>query len=138
MLQADKNEALKKALFRGDVSLIEELLNSGEEKSLIKLNIFSWSQQKFQFSFKKRLYILTGIIHMFLHALNTLFWKIKLLFQWLIQYSSTFLLIYVSFVNQETWKLRKLCLNYEITCFFVFRYIFNMQIAIRSTELEVI
>ncbi|XP_038011350.1 ankyrin repeat, SAM and basic leucine zipper domain-containing protein 1 isoform X4 [Motacilla alba alba] len=29
MLQADKNEALKKALFRGDVSLIEELLNSG-------------------------------------------------------------------------------------------------------------
>lgn len=138
MLQADKNEALKKALFRGDVSLIEELLNSGEEKSLTMLNIFSWTQQKFQFSFKKRLYILTGIIHMFLHALNTLFWKIKLLFQWLIQYSSTFLLIYVSFVNQETWKLRKLCLNYEITCFFVFRYIFNMQIAIRSTELEVI
>ncbi|KFZ56284.1 Ankyrin repeat, SAM and basic leucine zipper domain-containing protein 1, partial [Antrostomus carolinensis] len=29
MLQADKNEALKKALFRGDVSLVEELLNSG-------------------------------------------------------------------------------------------------------------
>ncbi|NXP66599.1 ASZ1 protein, partial [Chloropsis cyanopogon] len=29
MLQADKNEVLKKALFRGDVSLIEELLNSG-------------------------------------------------------------------------------------------------------------
>ncbi|RMC10145.1 hypothetical protein DUI87_12944 [Hirundo rustica rustica] len=29
MLQADKNEALKKALFRGDVSLIEELLNAG-------------------------------------------------------------------------------------------------------------
>ncbi|TRZ19236.1 hypothetical protein HGM15179_007909 [Zosterops borbonicus] len=29
MLQVDKNEALKKALFRGDVSLIEELLNSG-------------------------------------------------------------------------------------------------------------
>ncbi|KAM6146982.1 LOW QUALITY PROTEIN: ankyrin repeat, SAM and basic leucine zipper domain-containing protein 1, partial [Phoenicopterus ruber ruber] len=29
MLQADKNEALKKALFRGEVSLIEELLNSG-------------------------------------------------------------------------------------------------------------
>ncbi|XP_029870965.1 ankyrin repeat, SAM and basic leucine zipper domain-containing protein 1 [Aquila chrysaetos chrysaetos] len=29
MLQADKNEALKKALFHGDVSLIEELLNSG-------------------------------------------------------------------------------------------------------------
>ncbi|XP_027749491.1 ankyrin repeat, SAM and basic leucine zipper domain-containing protein 1 isoform X2 [Empidonax traillii] len=29
MLQAEKNEALKKALFRGDVSLIEELLNSG-------------------------------------------------------------------------------------------------------------
>ncbi|NXI11545.1 ASZ1 protein, partial [Irena cyanogastra] len=29
MLQANKNEALKKALFRGDVSLIEELLNSG-------------------------------------------------------------------------------------------------------------
>ncbi|NXH27840.1 ASZ1 protein, partial [Myiagra hebetior] len=29
MLQMDKNEALKKALFRGDVSLIEELLNSG-------------------------------------------------------------------------------------------------------------
>ncbi|XP_075347672.1 ankyrin repeat, SAM and basic leucine zipper domain-containing protein 1 [Mycteria americana] len=29
MLQADKKEALKKALFRGDVSLIEELLNSG-------------------------------------------------------------------------------------------------------------
>ncbi|NXX54530.1 ASZ1 protein, partial [Scopus umbretta] len=29
MLQADKNEALKKALFCGDVSLIEELLNSG-------------------------------------------------------------------------------------------------------------
>ncbi|NXS31146.1 ASZ1 protein, partial [Pomatostomus ruficeps] len=29
MLQADKNEALKKALFRGDMSLIEELLNSG-------------------------------------------------------------------------------------------------------------
>uniref|UniRef100_A0A8C8BIU2 Uncharacterized protein n=1 Tax=Otus sunia TaxID=257818 RepID=A0A8C8BIU2_9STRI len=29
MLQADKNEMLKKALFRGDVSLIEELLNSG-------------------------------------------------------------------------------------------------------------
>ncbi|NXP25779.1 ASZ1 protein, partial [Scytalopus superciliaris] len=29
MLQADKNEALKKALFRGDVSLTEELLNSG-------------------------------------------------------------------------------------------------------------
>ncbi|NXP09324.1 ASZ1 protein, partial [Thinocorus orbignyianus] len=29
MLQADKNEALKKALFRGDVSLIEDLLNSG-------------------------------------------------------------------------------------------------------------
>ncbi|XP_026646158.1 ankyrin repeat, SAM and basic leucine zipper domain-containing protein 1 isoform X3 [Zonotrichia albicollis] len=29
MLQADKNEALKKALFRGDASLIEELLNSG-------------------------------------------------------------------------------------------------------------
>lgn len=41
MLQADKNEALKKALFRGDVSLIEELLNSGEEKPLTKLNIFS-------------------------------------------------------------------------------------------------
>jgi len=31
MLWADKNEALKKALFRGDVPLIEELLNSGEE-----------------------------------------------------------------------------------------------------------
>ncbi|KAJ7425005.1 Ankyrin repeat, SAM and basic leucine zipper domain-containing protein 1 [Willisornis vidua] len=29
MLQAGKNEALKKALFRGDVPLIEELLNSG-------------------------------------------------------------------------------------------------------------
>ncbi|NXG30426.1 ASZ1 protein, partial [Dromaius novaehollandiae] len=29
MLQADKNDALKKALTRGDVSLIEELLNSG-------------------------------------------------------------------------------------------------------------
>ncbi|NWV82511.1 ASZ1 protein, partial [Dasyornis broadbenti] len=29
MFQVDKNEALKKALFRGDVSLIEELLNSG-------------------------------------------------------------------------------------------------------------
>ncbi|NXH87207.1 ASZ1 protein, partial [Edolisoma coerulescens] len=29
MLQMDKNEALKKALFRGDVSLIEELLNLG-------------------------------------------------------------------------------------------------------------
>ncbi|OWK59131.1 Ankyrin repeat, SAM and basic leucine zipper domain-containing protein 1 [Lonchura striata] len=29
MLQVDKHEALKKALFRGDVSLIEELLNSG-------------------------------------------------------------------------------------------------------------
>ncbi|NXI04022.1 ASZ1 protein, partial [Pachycephala philippinensis] len=29
MLQVDKNEALKKALFRGDMSLIEELLNSG-------------------------------------------------------------------------------------------------------------
>ncbi|NWI50600.1 ASZ1 protein, partial [Calyptomena viridis] len=29
MLQTDKNEALKKALFRGDVPLIEELLNSG-------------------------------------------------------------------------------------------------------------
>ncbi|XP_058661760.1 ankyrin repeat, SAM and basic leucine zipper domain-containing protein 1 isoform X1 [Ammospiza nelsoni] len=29
MLQADKNEALKKALFRGDALLIEELLNSG-------------------------------------------------------------------------------------------------------------
>nr|XP_032600242.1 ankyrin repeat, SAM and basic leucine zipper domain-containing protein 1 isoform X3 [Taeniopygia guttata] len=29
MLQMDKHEALKKALFRGDVSLIEELLNSG-------------------------------------------------------------------------------------------------------------
>ncbi|KAM6211835.1 ankyrin repeat, SAM and basic leucine zipper domain-containing protein 1 isoform 2-T2 [Sarcoramphus papa] len=29
MLQADKSEALKKALFRGDMSLIEELLNSG-------------------------------------------------------------------------------------------------------------
>ncbi|PKK29718.1 ankyrin repeat, SAM and basic leucine zipper domain containing 1 [Columba livia] len=29
MLQADKKEALKKALFRGDVSSIEELLNSG-------------------------------------------------------------------------------------------------------------
>ncbi|NXI29080.1 ASZ1 protein, partial [Sterrhoptilus dennistouni] len=29
MLQVDKNEALKKALFRGDVSVIEELLNSG-------------------------------------------------------------------------------------------------------------
>ncbi|XP_061229040.1 ankyrin repeat, SAM and basic leucine zipper domain-containing protein 1 isoform X2 [Neopsephotus bourkii] len=29
MLQADKNEALRKALFHGDVSLIEELLNSG-------------------------------------------------------------------------------------------------------------
>ncbi|XP_065515306.1 ankyrin repeat, SAM and basic leucine zipper domain-containing protein 1 isoform X3 [Lathamus discolor] len=29
MLQADKDEALRKALFRGDVSLIEELLNSG-------------------------------------------------------------------------------------------------------------
>nr|XP_009941780.1 PREDICTED: ankyrin repeat, SAM and basic leucine zipper domain-containing protein 1 [Opisthocomus hoazin] len=29
MLWADKNEALKKALFRGDVPLIEELLNSG-------------------------------------------------------------------------------------------------------------
>ncbi|NXI79773.1 ASZ1 protein, partial [Rhipidura dahli] len=29
MLQMDKNEALKKALFRGDVALIEELLNSG-------------------------------------------------------------------------------------------------------------
>ncbi|NXM33436.1 ASZ1 protein, partial [Oxyruncus cristatus] len=29
LLQADKNEALKKALFSGDVSLIEELLNSG-------------------------------------------------------------------------------------------------------------
>ncbi|CAN0005189.1 unnamed protein product [Bubo scandiacus] len=29
MLQVDKNEMLKKALFRGDVSLIEELLNSG-------------------------------------------------------------------------------------------------------------
>ncbi|NXF40448.1 ASZ1 protein, partial [Nyctibius bracteatus] len=29
MLQEEKNEALKKALFRGDVSLIEELLNSG-------------------------------------------------------------------------------------------------------------
>ncbi|NXW92140.1 ASZ1 protein, partial [Alopecoenas beccarii] len=29
MLQADKKEALKKALFRGDVSLIAELLNSG-------------------------------------------------------------------------------------------------------------
>ncbi|NXD20921.1 ASZ1 protein, partial [Spelaeornis formosus] len=29
MSQAEKNEALKKALFRGDVSLIEELLNSG-------------------------------------------------------------------------------------------------------------
>ncbi|OPJ68729.1 ankyrin repeat, SAM and basic leucine zipper domain-containing protein 1 isoform X2 [Patagioenas fasciata] len=29
MLQADKKEVLKKALFRGDVSLIEELLNSG-------------------------------------------------------------------------------------------------------------
>lgn len=34
MLQVDKNEALKKALFRGDVSLIEELLNSGEESQL--------------------------------------------------------------------------------------------------------
>lgn len=34
MLQADKNEALKKALFHGDVSLIEELLNSGEESQL--------------------------------------------------------------------------------------------------------
>lgn len=34
MLQMDKNEALKKALFRGDVSLIEELLNSGEESQL--------------------------------------------------------------------------------------------------------
>lgn len=32
MLQADKKEALKKALFRGDVSSIEELLNSGELK----------------------------------------------------------------------------------------------------------
>ncbi|NWR54274.1 ASZ1 protein, partial [Bucorvus abyssinicus] len=29
MLQAEKNEALKKALFRGDVSLVEELLSSG-------------------------------------------------------------------------------------------------------------
>ncbi|NWR50717.1 ASZ1 protein, partial [Regulus satrapa] len=29
MLQADKNEALKEALFRSDVSLIEDLLNSG-------------------------------------------------------------------------------------------------------------
>ncbi|NXM73097.1 ASZ1 protein, partial [Serilophus lunatus] len=29
MLQVDKNEALKKALFHGDVSLIEQLLNSG-------------------------------------------------------------------------------------------------------------
>ncbi|NWV51686.1 ASZ1 protein, partial [Daphoenositta chrysoptera] len=29
MLQMDKKDALKKALFRGDVSLIEELLNSG-------------------------------------------------------------------------------------------------------------
>ncbi|KAJ7405823.1 ankyrin repeat, SAM and basic leucine zipper domain-containing protein 1 isoform X7 [Pitangus sulphuratus] len=29
MLQVEKNEALKKALFHGDVSLIEELLNSG-------------------------------------------------------------------------------------------------------------
>ncbi|NWT85163.1 ASZ1 protein, partial [Lanius ludovicianus] len=29
ILQMDKNEALKKALFRGDVPLIEELLNSG-------------------------------------------------------------------------------------------------------------
>ncbi|NXV79184.1 ASZ1 protein, partial [Atlantisia rogersi] len=29
ILQGDKNEALKKALFCGDVSLIEELLNSG-------------------------------------------------------------------------------------------------------------
>ncbi|XP_061874521.1 ankyrin repeat, SAM and basic leucine zipper domain-containing protein 1 [Colius striatus] len=29
MLHEDKNEVLKKALFRGDVSLIEELLNSG-------------------------------------------------------------------------------------------------------------
>ncbi|NWV92636.1 ASZ1 protein, partial [Machaerirhynchus nigripectus] len=29
MLQMDRNEAFKKALFRGDVSLIEELLNSG-------------------------------------------------------------------------------------------------------------
>ncbi|XP_009954092.1 PREDICTED: ankyrin repeat, SAM and basic leucine zipper domain-containing protein 1, partial [Leptosomus discolor] len=29
MLEADKSEALKKAVFRGDVSLIEDLLNSG-------------------------------------------------------------------------------------------------------------
>lgn len=34
MLQVDKNEALKKALFCGDVSLIEELLNSGKESRL--------------------------------------------------------------------------------------------------------
>lgn len=31
MLQADKNEALKKALLSGDVPLIEELLNTGEK-----------------------------------------------------------------------------------------------------------
>lgn len=58
MLQVDKHEALKKALFRGDVSLIEELLNSGEEKSVTQLNIFYLTRQKLQFSFKMRLYIL--------------------------------------------------------------------------------
>lgn len=86
MLQVDKNEALKKALFRGDVSLIEELLNSGEESQLQSW-IFLLSFILLNYSRNTKLSHLKqdfmSFIHMFLHALNTLFWNIKLLFQWL-------------------------------------------------------
>ncbi|KFP79674.1 Ankyrin repeat, SAM and basic leucine zipper domain-containing protein 1, partial [Acanthisitta chloris] len=41
MLEAEKNEALKKALYRGDVSLIEEVLNSGI--SIESSFLFGWT-----------------------------------------------------------------------------------------------
>lgn len=111
MFQADKNEALKKALFCGDVSLIEELLNSGEESQLqswIFLCVCELGKNTKLSHLKQDFISFTGSIHMFLHALNTLFWKIKLLFQWLRFGIPAHSFQFVSFVSQEPWKLRRL------------------------------
>lgn len=141
MLQADKNEALKKALFHGDVSLIEELLNSGEEsqlRSLIFLIELGEDSKASKFLFQNNVLSACRNMNMFsIQDINSYF-KDEITFS-VTQY------VVLQEIPSNFYFLRQAgalkivkCVSYQIRCFFVFRCIFNLKISITNNEFEVV